>query len=181
MSTSSMYRSVMGDAFDRLASPIQQFHSLAGRHDLHGEVQVAEPASALAKLLAVFLGAPLKARQGPIRFTLLAAPSCETWIRFFPGMTMRSTLTKSGTRVVERLGASRLSFELVEVAGALEMHLVKLHFFGIPCPAWLAPTVTARESAGVHTLHFHIQASLPVIGMVASYTGYLNIPQEASQ
>lgn len=181
MITSSMYRSVMGDAFDRLASPIQQFHSLAGRHELHGEVQVAEPASTLAKLLAVFLGTPLKTCQGPIRFELLTAPDTETWIRFFPDKTMRSTLTKSGTRVVERLGASRLSFELVEVAGALEMHLVKLYFLGIPCPAWLAPTVTARESGGVNTLHFQIQASLPVIGMVASYTGYLNIPQEASQ
>lgn len=176
-----MYRSVMGDAFNRLATPVQQFHSFAGRHEFHGEVEVAEPASILAKLLAIFLGAPLKASQGPIRFELLAAPVTETWTRFFPGKTMRSTLMKSGNRVTERLGSSRLTFALIEVAGALEMRLEKLYFLGIPCPSWLAPTVTARESGGVNTVIFHIQASVPVIGMVASYTGYLNIPEEASE
>lgn len=180
MSTPSMYRSAMGDAFNRLAPTIQQFHSFAGRHEFQGEVKVAEPASILASLLARLLGAPLIASQGPIRFELLAAPTNETWTRFFPGKTMRSTLTKSGNRVIEQLGASRLTFELLEVAGALEMRLEKLHFLGIPCPSWLAPTVTARESGGGNTLNFHIQASVPVIGIVASYTGYLNIPKEAS-
>jgi Domain of unknown function (DUF4166) len=174
MRTPSMYRSVMEDSFNRLATPVQQFHSCAGRHEFHGEVKVAEPASILAKLLAIFLGAPLKA----IRIELLAAPATETWTRFFPGKTMRSTLTKSGNRVTERLGASRLTFTLIEVAGALEMRLEKLYFLGIPCPSWLAPTLTARESGGVNTLDFHIQASVPVIGIVASYTGYLHIPEE---
>jgi hypothetical protein len=181
MITPSMYRSVMGDAFNRLAPAVQQFHSFAGRHEFQGEVQVAEPASIFAKLLAIFLGAPLKASQGPIYFELLAAPTTETWTRFFPGKTMRSTLTKSGRHITERLGASRLTFELVEIAGALEMRLVKLHFLGIPCPSWLAPKVTAREMGGINTLKFHIQASVPVVGRVASYTGYLNIPQEASE
>ena len=181
MITSSMYRAVLGDAFDRLATPIQKFHSFAGYHVFHGEVKIAEPASMLAKLLAIFLGAPLKASQGPIRFELLAEPATESWTRFFPGKTMHSTLTKSGNRIVERLGASRLTFELVEVAGALKMRLEKLHFLGVACPTWLVPTVTARESGGVNTLNFHIQASVPVIGIVASYTGHLNIPREASE
>jgi Domain of unknown function (DUF4166) len=181
MSTPSMYRSVMGDAFNRLATPVQQFHSFVGRHQYHGQVKVAEPASILAKLLAILLGAPMKASQGPIRFELLAAPATETWTRFFPGKTMRSTLTKSGNRIVERLGASRLTFELKEVSGALEMRLEKLHFLGIPCPGWMAPTVTARESGGVNTLNFHVRASVPFVGTVASYTGHLNIPKEASE
>lgn len=179
MSTPSMYRSVLGDAFSRLATPIQQFHSFEGRHEMHGEVQVAEPANPLAKFLAICLGAPLKAAQGPIRFELLATANTETWTRFFPGTTMRSKLTKSGNRVTERLGAARLTFELLEVAGALEMRLEKLHFFGFPCPDCLKPTVTARETGGADTLNFQIQASVPFIGMVSSYTGYLRIPHEA--
>jgi hypothetical protein len=176
-----MYRSVMGDAFDRLATPIQQFHSIAGFHEFHGEVKVAEPASILAKLLAIFLGTPLNASQGPIRFELAAGPATESWTRFFPGKTMHSSLTKSGHRVVERLGASRLTFELVEVDKALEMRLEKFHFLGISCPTWLSPKVMARESGGVNTLNFHIQASVPFIGIVASYTGHLNIPSEACE
>lgn len=170
-----MYRAVMGDAFDRLASPVQDFHDFAGHHEFHGEVQVGAPASLPAKLLAVFLGTPLKAAQGRIRFEVDAEPGTETWIRFFPNKTMRSTLTKSGNRVTEQLGASRLTFALLEVEGSLEMRLEKLNFLGISCPGWLMPRVIARERGEARKLHFQIQASLPIIGMVASYTGYLDL------
>ncbi|MES2772155.1 MAG: DUF4166 domain-containing protein [Pseudomonadota bacterium] len=181
MNQPSMYSALMGDAFNRLANPIQQFHTFAGHHEFRGVVEVASPASFIAKLLAVFLGAPLKATQGPIRFELWAKPDTETWTRFFPGKTMRSTLTKSGNRITERLGASLLTFELLEVEGALEMRLEKLYFLGIRCPVWLMPELTARETGEDQKLHFHIQASVPLVGRVANYTGYLIIPSGGSE
>lgn len=172
-----MYCTVMGDAFHRLAVPIQQFHTLAGHHTLHGEVAVTAPASLLAKALAVLLGSPLKSQQGSIRFDLDAQPTIETWTRHFPGKTMRSTLEQTGNRVTERLGAALLVFALSEVEGALEMQLEAMRFLGIPCPKWLMPRIVARETGALHKLHFHIQASVPLIGRVVSYTGYLHIPQ----
>lgn len=178
MSVPSMYRAVMGEAFNRLADPVQQFHTFAGRHEFQGVVQVEAPASLPAKLLAILLGAPLSAARGPIRFEMRAEPTTECWTRFFPGKTMRSTLTKSGNRLTEQLGASRLTFALFEVHGALEMRLEKLHFLGIPCPEWLMPQVVARETGEGQNLHFLVQAAVPVIGRVACYTGYLNIPVE---
>jgi hypothetical protein len=129
----SMYRAVMGGAFDRLAAPARQLHSLKGRHELHGEVEVVAPRTFAAKWRGFFWGAP-KLACGAIRFEWLAEPETETWIRFFPGKTMGSFLTKVGHRVTERLGASRRMFELLEVEGALEMRLEMLHFLGIRCP-----------------------------------------------
>lgn len=181
MNASSMYPAVMGDAFGRLDARVQQFHTFVGRHEFFGEVQVGAPGSGLAKVLAVFLGAPLESAQGPIRFELLAQPGIETWTRFFPAKTMRSTLTKEGGRITERLGASRLTFELLEIDGALEMRLDKLRFLGVPCPGWLLPQVIARETGAGHNLHFQIQASVPFLGMVASYTGYLEMPREGGE
>lgn len=178
MNTSSMYHAVMGEAFNRLAVPVRQFHTFAGRHEFVGEVQVSAPVSLPARLIAILLGAPLEAAQGRIRFQLLAEPGVETWTRYFPGRTMRSTLTKAGDRVVERLGVSRLSFELLEVDGALEMRLEKLHFLGIPCPGWLMPTVMACETGGAQKLQFQVRASVPLVGMVAGYVGYLHMPGE---
>jgi hypothetical protein len=175
MNQQSMYSAVMGDAFNRLADPIRQFHTFAGRHEFQGEVEVAAPATFIAKLLAVLLGAPLKATQGPVRFELLAKPDTETWTRFFPGKTMRSTLTKSGNRITERLGPSLLTFALFEVMGTLEMRLEKMYFLGLQCPAWLMPQVTARETDEGQMLHFQIQVTVPFVGRVASYTGYLII------
>jgi hypothetical protein len=178
MNTPSMYRAVMGDAFNQLAAPIRQFHTFSGRHEFHGVVEVGAPASLPAKLLAILLGAPVKAAQGSIRFELRAEPGSETWTRYFPGKTMRSTFTKSGNRVTERLGPSCLTFELLEAEGTLEMRLETMHFWGISCPRWLMPHVTARETGEAQKLHFQIQASIPVIGMVTSYTGYLDMPSK---
>jgi hypothetical protein len=176
MTSVTLYRAVMGEAFDRLVKPVRQFHSLAGRHELHGWVDVRAPGSWAARLLAICLGAPTRAARGPIRFELWAQPDAETWTRFFPNRTMRSVLKKDGIRVTEKLGASRLAFELVEVAGALEMRLQALHFWGVPCPRWLMPDITARETGEAEQLNFHVQASVPVIGLVVSYSGYLAVP-----
>lgn len=173
--TPSMYRLVMGEAFFRLDPPVRQFHSCAGRHGFQGEVQVGAPASIPAKWLAFALGVPQKASEGPMRFELQADPQTETWTRFFPTITMRSTLTREGSRIVERLGATRLTFELLEVGGALVMRLVKLHFLGIPCPSWLMPSVMARERGATDRFHFQVLASVPGIGVVASYVGHLEM------
>ena len=45
MNAPSMYRDVMGDAFDQLAEPVRQFHTASGYHQFYGEVQVGAPVS----------------------------------------------------------------------------------------------------------------------------------------
>lgn len=176
MSDASMYAAVMGDAFSRLDPPVRQFHSFAGRHEFLGQVQIAGPSTLAAKLLALLLGAPMRDVHGPFRFELSAGAAEETWTRFFPNQTMQSTLSKAESRIKERLGAARLTFALRDVNGALEMQLEQLTFLGIPCPAWLMPHVIARETGEGDKFHFHIHASVPLIGRVASYTGHLCMP-----
>ena len=53
--------------------------------------------------------------------------------------------------------------------------LEKMYFLGLQCPAWLMPQVTARETGEGQMLHFQIQVTVPFVGRVASYTGYLII------
>jgi Domain of unknown function (DUF4166) len=173
-----MYQAVMGEAFDRLNAPVQRFHRFAGWHEFEGRVEVLAPASNLAALLALCLGTPLKDASGSIRFELDAKPDAEVWIRKFPDKTMHSKLTRSGDRIVETLGAARLTFELLEAGGALEMRLERLHFLGILCPSWLMPQVVARETGEAGNLHFRVLATVPLAGTVASYSGYLGIPPE---
>lgn len=176
----SMYQAVMGDAFDRLAAPVRQFHRFAGHHTFHGQVRIAAPESLPARLLALALGTPQRAGEGPVRFELIAGSLAETWTRFFPGKTMRSVLIKDGCRLSERLGAARLGFSLVEVDGALEMRLASVHLLGIACPKWLMPTVVARETGDGHRFCFEVRASVPVMGLVAGYRGHLEMPVEVS-
>ncbi|HYE39941.1 MAG TPA: DUF4166 domain-containing protein, partial [Ramlibacter sp.] len=112
----------------------------------------------------------------PLRFELQCEAGSETWTRHFPARTMRSCLGLHGTEVVETLGAARLVFALEERGGALVMVLRGMRFLGVPCPRWLLPRVQARETGRDGRLHFDVSATLPVIGQVAGYRGWLALP-----
>jgi hypothetical protein len=172
----SLYQQVLGAQFVLLPKPLQQFHALQGRHVLSGWVEVGAPASFAARVLARCLGAPLNAQRGPIRFELESGSASEHWVRHFPGKTMESRLTLVAGDIVERLGAARLSFALNARSGKLVMQLVRLHFWGVPCPRWLLPAIVAEETATAGRLHFRVEASLPMIGVVTSYRGHLDLP-----
>lgn len=58
------------------------------------------------------------------------------------------------------------------------MRLMGLHFMGVPCPRWLLPKVIAEETGQYDRLHFRVQASLPVIGIVTSYRGHLTLAEK---
>ena len=175
-----MYERAMGQNFSRLATVVQRFHRLSGLHVLHGQVEADAPRSLSGKLLALFLGTPRQAFSGAIRFELDASPTAETWTRYFPGRTMTSRLHICSGKVVEHLGAARLTFDLVESAGRLEMRLMRLRFLGIPCPNWLMPQLVAQETEHGDLLQFRVQAALPLVGVVASYRGHLTVPAQES-
>ncbi|KRD48033.1 hypothetical protein ASE52_11555 [Acidovorax sp. Root275] len=175
----SLYQRAMGPAYLRLAPALARFHALSGPQRLSGHVLVDAPANWLARVLALALGAPQRAAQGPISFELDARPDAEVWTRHFPAQTMQSTLRGAAGRVVEHLGAARLTFVLHETEGRLVMQLQQLHFCGIPCPAWLCPQLVAEETGVGDALHFHVQATVPGVGRVVRYQGHLMVPPDA--
>jgi Domain of unknown function (DUF4166) len=175
-----MYQRAMGESFGRLASPVQRFHRLHGRHTLQGWVETDAPATALARLLARCMGTPADKQSGPILFELDAGLEEETWTRRFPLHTMSSRIRLTAGQVVEHLGLARLTFDLREVEGNLEMRLRRLLFLGIPCPRWLMPRLIATETGDGGQFHFCVQAAVPLLGVVAGYRGTLRVPDEAS-
>ena len=183
MTAPTLFERALGERFALLPRPLQRFHRLSGRHELQGLVETDAPASALGRALAWCLGAPTRASHGALRFVLDAAPEVETWTRQFPLQTMRSQMRFAPGQVVERMGPASLAFALEFSAGKLRMRLMGLRVLGIPCPAWLRPRLVAEEtadrSARGERVHFRIEASVPVIGRVVGYRGYLVLPDEA--
>jgi hypothetical protein len=172
--TACLYEQVMGPSFHRLHPAIRNFHRAQGSRRFEGAVTCDAPSSRLGQLLARMLGAPLHACAGTLVMYIVADASKETWKRRFADQhVMRSTMHVSRGRLVERLGEARLVFELVECDGRLQMHLARLRFFGIPCPSWLMPKIHAEERGQGMELHFDVSASLPFVGTVASYRGWL--------
>lgn len=175
-----MYETLMGPAFARLSPAVQSFHRLQGIHLLHGWVRTEAPASRLAQLFAMCLGTPKQQSEGVIRFELDAAPRAESWIRYFPLSTMRSTLRLVEGELTECLGLTQLSFSLAEVEGMLVMRLNTLRCLGVSCPRWAMPKIVAEERGTEDgRFHFRVSASLPLIGRVTSYSGYLAVETAA--
>ena len=164
------------EAYGRLAPALRRFHRLSGRHELTGWVETAAPASAPARLLAGLLGTPRRAGQGPLRFVLEASPLEEHWTRHFPSRVMHSRLHLRGGQVVEQFGPLRLAFEVHERQGRFEMHLKRLQMLGLRCPRWLMPAIVAHETGDGDRLCFHVEAALPLLGVVARYQGHLVVP-----
>lgn len=177
-----MYETLMGPAFARLSPVVQSFHRLRGVHLLHGWVRTESPATWVAHLFALCLGTPTKQSEGVIRFELDAKPGAEMWIRHFPLKTMRSRLQLAGGELTESLGPTRLYFGLAEVDGMLVMRLRALRCWGIPCPRWAMPRIVAEELGTEDgRFEFRVLASLPVIGRVVGYSGYLTVEMPVCQ
>jgi len=171
----SLYETVMGESFDRLAPAVREFHRLSGRVHLYGEVQVDPPVTFVAKILSFCLGASTVRSVGALHFELDAAPHEEIWIRRFPNHAMSSRLCFDADGVVEKLGAATLVFGLVEEDGMLKMILRRMAFWGIPCPARLLPDIVAEERGVGRQIHFNVAASIPIFGLVTRYRGYLDL------
>lgn len=171
----TLYETALGAQYGQLAPAVQSFHRMTGRVALRGEVETAPPASRLANWLAWCVGTPRTPTRGPIRFTLDATSTQEIWTRHFPRHTMRSALSLHQGRVMEQLGAVRLTFALEAKHGLLRMRLHDMRFLGIPCPRWLRPDVFAEETGDGDRLYFNVRASMRGLGVVAAYRGYLDL------
>lgn len=172
----SMYERAMGERYSRLDRSVRRLHRLSGKQTLRGWVETDAPSSLTARLLALFLGTPTKSARGPVLFEIEAGPDGEVWTRRFPSKTTTSRLRLADGSIVERHGPARLTFEVHETVGALEMRLVRLHLFGIPMPRVLMPQITAEEIGHADLLQFRVEATLPRAGVVASYRGHLELP-----
>lgn len=118
-------------------------------------------------------------RLAPVlrRFHRLAGVHDLRWTRYFPGKTMTSHMRLQDGRVVEQLGAARLTFGLHESQGRLLMQLQGLRFAGVPCPRWLLPRIVAQETGNGELLEFKVSAALPWVGVVTHYEGHLRVPE----
>jgi hypothetical protein len=180
LSDLSLHERALGADYARLPPAVRRFHRLAGRQVLHGWVETRAPDSLMARVLALCVGSPRAASSGPLQFEVDARPEVEVWTRRFPARTMRSRLQFVGGQIEERIGAARLCFQPVHGQGMLVMKLTRLHVLGLPCPRRLMPRVVAEESGDGVRFHFKVAVSLPLIGVVASYDGHLDVGMEES-
>jgi hypothetical protein len=170
----SLFAQVLGPAFDTLPVPVRALHVAQGMNRYRGEVDVMRGGGLLSRLVAAATRLP-PAGAGPLCVEIDASPLQERWIRFIGGRAMPSHLWREGDVLCERLGLATFGFRLDVVDGAIAWRVVRVRVFGVSLPERWFTGVGARESADGGHYAFDVWASLPFVGLLVHYRGWLDV------
>jgi hypothetical protein len=170
----AVFQQILGQAFTRLPPQLQRVH--AGDHAqalFRGRCDVVRGRGLLIRLAAWLASLPPTAEDLPIGVMIHRDPTGETWIRRFGTHEMKSRLWADGTLLGERLGAITFSFRLEEIAGRIEWRVHAARVLGVRLPTnWFVHTV-ATELLENDRYTFDVRATLPLLGTLISYRGWL--------
>jgi hypothetical protein len=105
----------------------------------HGQGWLARPMIWLMHLPAAGPGQP-------VRLDVAENGAELVWTRRIGRSRLRTRQRASGSRIVERLGLGRISFDLAVEEGALRYRQSSIHVAGLPVPSSVSPRVGAVVS-----------------------------------
>ncbi len=129
----------------------------------------------IAALLLKLGGFPNAGQDVPVTLSTTHAEDAAMWVRNFGGHQTRSriVLTDNGL-IAEKFGPFTLAMRPELRGDALALPVAGFKVLGIPVPAFLWPrseTTETSDSDGCYV--FDVSASMPIIGPLIRYQGYL--------
>ena len=124
-------------------------------------------------MVATLFGLPPAGRDQALRVTFQVDGDREIWSRTFGNAVFRSVQYERGGLLRERVGPSTFVFALDTSADGMALKLHGVRFLGVPLPRFLAPSVRTFESERDGRYHFEVEASLPLLGRIVRYAGWL--------
>lgn len=170
-----LFPSLLGDGFDELPSRVRALHLREGRQHLSGEVEVERGSGWLSRACAWATRLP-PAGSGPIGVEIVAVPGGERWTRSIAGHVMASRLWSRDGLLREKLGLVTFAFQLSVEDAAIVWRATGAWVFGLPLPAAWLEGVAACESQRDGRYHFDVFATLPRVGLLVRYRGWLHVP-----
>jgi hypothetical protein len=162
----------MQDSFSDLPEALRRIHDDRSKQ-LHGRCNVERGASWLVRWLAPMMSLPPGGSDVPLTVAIRVDDQGETWTRNFGGHRMQSRLLAHDPLLAERLGATTLLFTLSAVAGRIEWRVVAVRFLGVPLPlSWFAAAAATEAIVDGHYT-FDVSATLPLVGLLIRYRGWL--------
>ena len=185
----SLYRRLLGPAFDRLPPEIQAMHAGTTAWRSQGRCDIDRGGHPLARLVAGLFRLPPTGRGVPVSVTFTARGDREIWLRNFGGRFMRTTQEAGveagveagdeaggGAAMIERFGPLAFRIGVKADTCGIELQMRALTFRGLPLPRFLAPKTVAGESVVDGRFAFDVAIALPLIGPLVHYRGQLDPP-----
>ncbi len=172
----SLYRRVLGAAYEQMSEAGQRLHDGAELH-WSGRCSVEGPTNPVGHCLAAIFALPPAARDAPIEVDFAVHGGRETWTRRVGGRTMRSQqyigLRRPEGWIVERFGPLAFDLRVPVKDGRLELVMAGMRLAGVPMPRFCWPIIKAVEIEEEGRFRFDVEIGLPVIGRLVRYRGFL--------
>jgi uncharacterized protein DUF4166 len=171
--TMPLYRRLLGERFERLPARVRELHDVTGASVWTGRADVERGRSLPSRMVATLFGLPPDGRDQTLRVTFQVDGDREIWSRVFGKAVFRSVQYERGGLLRERVGPSTFVFALETSADGMALKLRAVRFLGVPLPRFLAPSVRTFESERDGRYQFEVEASLPLLGRIVQYVGWL--------
>jgi hypothetical protein len=170
---STLYQQILGAGFSRLPETLRKMHGLQGQASYVGRADIQRGNGLLSRLCAAVAGLPPAMRDAPTRVDFISDQQGETWSRNFGGSRMISRLDCRDGLLREQLGPLQFHFALLAADGEIHWQVHSVKLLGLPLPARFFDGVQCREREARGRYEFRVQASLPWIGLLVRYEGWL--------
>ena len=161
-----------------MPAEIRELHDVDGIGQFAGRASVIPGRSPLAKLIGRVAGFPGGAGDIPLQVKIKSVNGREHWSRDFDGHEFSSVMSVGSGRfshlVCEKFGPANFSMALLWENGRLNYLPRGWAFLGIPMPRFLAPQGKTYEYVADGKFHFSVKVTLPIIGHVVTYKGWLS-------
>ena len=171
--TTPLYRRLLGERFEQLPAQVRELHDLTGTSVWAGRADVTRGRSLASRMVATVMRLPRPGRDQMLRVVFRSADGREVWERSFNGVVFRSVQDASGGLLRERVGPSTFTFALDAASDGMALKLKGVRFLGVPIPRLLMPVVLTFESEREGRYCFEVEASLPGLGLLVRYGGWL--------
>ena len=168
-----LYRRLLGERFEQVPARVRELHDVTGASVWTGRAGVERGRSLASRVVATLFGLPPAGRDQALRVTFEPVDGKEIWSRTFGNAVFRSVQYERGGLLNERVGPSTFVFALDTSADGMALELRGVRFLGMPLPRVLAPSVRTFESARDGRYQFEVEASLPLLGRIVRYVGWL--------
>jgi hypothetical protein len=172
-----LYKRILQDQWQTLPAAIRDLHDLQNSKSVEGRAQVERGKGIIAEAIAALFGFPQAGTDVPVRVDFALKNGREIWQRTFAGKSFLSIQFEGRGHyenlICERFGP--LTFGLAVVLEDKKLHLVarRWDILGLPLPLFLAPRSYAYEAEKAGKFHFHVEISLPLVGFIVRYQGWL--------
>ena len=102
-----IFKTVLGDAFNTLPTPVQALHRTCGQSVYRGRAESFGPDGIIGRLAAAVIGFPAASKEIPVEVTITTNSTGELWSRSFNGQVFESHMAlHNGGYITDVLGLS---------------------------------------------------------------------------